>query len=83
MTAMNAHPPFYLVWNPQGHSPTHKHDTQHDAEHEAQRLARLNPEQTFFVLEPISAMRTRDVDVERFERPQELDDQIPESGLNA
>jgi hypothetical protein len=72
-----ATPPFYLVWNPEGHSPTHRHDTQDEAEREAKRLARLCPEHTFFVLQPISAMKKRDVDVERFERLHELDDEIP------
>jgi hypothetical protein len=73
----NKQPPFYLVWNPEGHSPTFKHNTQQDAEREAQRLARICPEQTFFVLEPVSAARKRDVDIERFDRQHELDDEIP------
>jgi hypothetical protein len=54
-----------------------KHNTQQDAEREAQRLARICPEQTFFVLEPVSAARKRDVDIERFDRQHELDDEIP------
>lgn len=43
--------PFWLVWNPQGHSPTHKHATHEAACKEAERLARLNPKQRFHVLE--------------------------------
>ena len=43
--------PFWMVWNPHGNSPTHKHATQADACKEAERLARLNPKHRFHVLE--------------------------------
>ena len=43
--------PFWMVWNPQGHQPTHKHGTEQEAIAEAERLARLNPKQRFHVLE--------------------------------
>lgn len=35
--------PFWMVWNPQGHSPTVKHPSALAAKAEAERLARTNP----------------------------------------
>lgn len=48
--------PFWLVWNPQGYNPQHKHSTEDDAVREAERLARTNPGQTFIVLESVGAL---------------------------
>lgn len=42
--------PFWLVWNPQGGSPTFKHPTFDSAKAEAERLAKLHPNQSFYVL---------------------------------
>lgn len=53
--------PFYLVWNPQGGAPTYQHPSYQDAQVEAKRLARANPDQTFFVLESISGHMKIDV----------------------
>lgn len=53
---MQHNEPFWVVWNPNGHSPTHKHDAIEKASREAERLARTNPGQTFVVLESVSAM---------------------------
>ncbi len=52
-TLMDADPeaPFWVVWNPQGQSPTFRHPSQQVATKEAERLARLNPKQRFHVLE--------------------------------
>jgi len=44
--------PFYLVWNSGGFPPSYKHPTRVCAEIEAERLARDNPGQHFYVLEP-------------------------------
>lgn len=52
---------FWLVWNPNGHSPTCKHPTRDSADHEAARLARLNPGQVFYVLEPVVHVIKSDV----------------------
>lgn len=44
---------FWMVWNPQGRAPTHKHPSPDQALTEAERLARLNPGQKFYVLEAL------------------------------
>jgi glutathione S-transferase len=51
------HAPFWLVWNPNGRSPTFRHPSEQNAVTEAERLARLNPGETFIVLESVSARR--------------------------
>ncbi|QEH81026.1 hypothetical protein EIK56_24205 [Sphingomonas sp. C8-2] len=47
---MSQDKPFYLVWRPGGANPTYRHPDHGSALQEAQRLARLNPGMTFFVL---------------------------------
>ena len=49
---------FWLVWNPQGRSPTHRHPTRQMADQEARRLALLNPDQDFFVLKAMGGLRS-------------------------
>ncbi len=44
---------FYLVWRPGGHSPTHRHLYQDEAQEEAKRLAKLHPNEKFYVLHAI------------------------------
>lgn len=44
---------FWMVWNPQGHSPTVKHESEESAAREAERLARSNRGQSFYVLEAV------------------------------
>ncbi len=41
---------FWMVWNVEGRAPTYKHASHASAVNEAERLARLNPGQTFAVL---------------------------------
>jgi len=48
---MDEEAPFWMVWNPHGHAPTHKHLKLDDANKEAERLARLNPGEAFHILE--------------------------------
>lgn len=48
--------PFWLVWNPQGYNPQHKHNSEDGATREAERLARANPGQTFIVMESVGAL---------------------------
>lgn len=50
---------FWIVWNPGGVNPTHRHDTETGAISEAERLARLHPGTTFFVLQS-TALRAVD-----------------------
>lgn len=45
---------FWMIWNPYGHAPTHKHITVESARAEAERLARLNPGVTFYVLQAVA-----------------------------
>lgn len=53
--------PFWLVWNPNGHSPAYKHPSPERATAEAERLARVNPGQTFVVLESVCGRRVDDM----------------------
>lgn len=50
---------FYMVWSPQGSSPTHRHESAYSATQEAERLAHKLPGREFYVLEAI-AMRQVD-----------------------
>lgn len=59
--------PFWLVWDPNGNAPTVKHETQKSAENEAERLARLNPNQCFYVLMPTCEIKRNDLIITRFE----------------
>lgn len=63
---------FWMVWNPHGHAPTVKHETEESAICEAERLARANRSQQFFVLEAV-ALRTVD-DMKRINLRGEIDD---------
>jgi hypothetical protein len=45
---------FWLVWSPQGSSPTHRHDTQYGATQEAERLAIKLPGREFYVLQAVA-----------------------------
>lgn len=55
---------FWLVWNPDGAASRRVHRTKDSAEAECIRLAEANPDQIFFVLEPVKAIRTRKPPVE-------------------
>ena len=48
---LDAEAPFWFVWNAHGHAPTHRHPSLQDASKEAERLARLNPNERFHILE--------------------------------
>ena len=52
--------PFWVIWNPQGRSPTVRHQYEHEARAEAQRLAKDNPGHSFIVLEARSSYQVRD-----------------------
>lgn len=54
---------FWVIWNPEGRNPSYKHNTSGAAIEEAQRLARLNPGQSFYVLHAETLVRTVDVEV--------------------
>ena len=43
----------FLVWNPRRGLPTVSHETFEVAVKESERLAQLNPGQTFFVMAPV------------------------------
>ena len=56
---MNA---FWIVWNPQGQNPKHRHANPELARKEAERLAFQNPGQEFIVMLAIGKAIKRDVD---------------------
>lgn len=51
--------PFWLVWRSGGGCPTRKHDSEASAAQEAMRLAKLHPEETFYVLKSVSETTTQ------------------------
>lgn len=53
--------PFWLVWCPSGHAPTHKHATKELADREAQRLANANPGEDFIVLQSVTLYRKQTI----------------------
>lgn len=58
---------FWLVWNPAGNSPRYKHPSEESAEREAERLAALNPSDSFYVLEALTCSRNIAVRTTRLE----------------
>lgn len=61
--------PFWLVWDPQGHAPVHKHQNETAAQMEAERLAREIPGHQFYVLQPIMVSQPRhDIVTKHFTR---------------
>lgn len=58
---------FWLVWNPRGHAPTVRHDSEESAVTEATRLARTNPGYEFFVLRAEAKYLKADVQCVRLE----------------
>ncbi len=53
---------FWLIWNERGGPPTVKHATKSEARAEAERLARMNPGQTFHLLQLVGTCRRVDVE---------------------
>lgn len=52
---------FWMVWREGGTAPTFKHNDMNAAAKEAERLARLNPGETFHVMECIASCAKTDV----------------------
>lgn len=53
---------FWLIWNERGSTPTVRHETKASARAEAERLARMNPGQSFHVLELVGTCKRVDVE---------------------
>jgi len=73
---------FWLVWNPEGHRPPqYQHHSAKDAADEAERLAAINPGQSFYVLQATELRRTADAPVQALvllKRPEpDPDDYMP------
>ena len=49
---------FWVVWSPQGRSPTYEHLSRKGADEEANRLAAANPTKMFFVLKAVNGVTT-------------------------
>lgn len=49
----NVIPEFWMVWNPQGRNPTHRHQNYNLAKNEAHRLAQANPGYDFIILHSV------------------------------
>jgi len=54
---MNQQKTFFMIWNPNGHSPTRKHWSIEDARIEAKRLATLKPTQKFIILRAVESFK--------------------------
>ena len=69
----------WVVYNPAGRAPSFTHSTYESAKAEAKRLARLNPDQNFHVMESVGIARKNDVSFYVHERPGQLldEDEIP------
>jgi hypothetical protein len=69
---------FWCVFNPEQSAPKYVHISEQSAKNQAKRLARLNPEQRFYVMESIGMAIKNDVSY-YVNRPQEYcnDDEIP------
>ncbi len=74
---------FWMVWSPQGREPTYRHLTLAAAKTEAARLARLNPNSQFCVLECVGAVMQKPPPTFWFDAvlapPPEADDPGPAS----
>lgn len=55
---MNGHG-FWMVWSPEGRSPTVAHPYRSDADQEARRLAEENPGRHFFVLQSVEGYKAK------------------------
>lgn len=51
---------FFVIWNPNGGPPRHRHGDYDGALREAKRLAGLNPGQDFYVLSAVAKASTVD-----------------------
>lgn len=51
----------WVVYNPQGRAPSYMHTSYESAKTEAKRLARINPDQSFYVMESVGLARKNDV----------------------
>lgn len=65
---------FWMVYNPKGRAPTYEHASFHNAKTEAARLARIHPDQDFYVLRAVGLARKEDV---RWHTPETHEQDIP------
>lgn len=65
---------FWMVWNPNGRTPTYRHLTLESAKSEAQRLARENRSESFCVLECVGAVQVEPPPTYWFDAVERKDD---------
>lgn len=49
---------FWMVWCPKGRAPTAKHGSHEQAKREAERLSKMNPNESFYILRAEGYVRT-------------------------
>lgn len=70
--------PFWMVYGLGQGAPTFKHDTPDAAKTEAERLARISPGTTFYVLQTVGRARKHDVDFQPIKSSHRgFDDDLP------
>lgn len=72
-----SHQRFWMIYGDGQRAPAYKHSTEESASAEAKRLARLNPEVTFYILEAVEAVFKRDIATVSLRGKSSADDELP------
>ena len=58
---------FYMIYNPNGHTPKWRHMSRKEAEAEAKRLCNKEPDQKFYILEAQDVFYKEDIKKQRLQ----------------